>query len=75
MIVNKLKLYSGEDWREFTIPPGLKVGQFLGTVLDFLIIALALYIAIRAIAQFKGCSSFGNTEQTFHTSPTSPFYI
>ena len=52
-LLNPVLGATGEDWREFTVPPGLKIGQFLGTVLDFVIIALALYIAIRMIARFK----------------------
>ena len=49
-LLNPLLAVTGADWRGWTIPPGLKIGAFLGTVLDFLIIALALYLAIRAIA-------------------------
>jgi large conductance mechanosensitive channel len=45
------------SWRQITIPPsaegGIKIGSFLGTVIDFLIIALVLYLVIRAIARFK----------------------
>ena len=52
-LLNPLLAQTGTDWREFTVPPGLKIGSFLGTVLDFLIIAFALYIAIRVIARFK----------------------
>ena len=52
-LLNPILGQTGTDWREFTVPPGLKIGQFLGTVLDFVIIALALYVAIRAIARFK----------------------
>lgn len=52
-LLNPLLAVIGADWRAWTIPPGLKIGAFLGTVLDFLIIALALYLAIRAIAKFK----------------------
>lgn len=52
-LLNPVLERTGTDWREFTVPPGLKIGHFLGTVIDFVIIALALYIAIRAIARFK----------------------
>lgn len=52
-LINPLLAATGEDWRAWTVPPGLKIGAFLGTILDFLIIALALYLAIRAIARFK----------------------
>jgi len=52
-LLNPLLTVTGKEWRELTIPPGVRIGDFLGTVLDFLIVALALYLAIRAIARFK----------------------
>ncbi len=56
-IINPLLARTGTDWRELTIPPnneaGVKIGSFLGSIVDFLIIALALYLAIQAIARFK----------------------
>ncbi len=52
-LLNPLLAVTGKEWREWTIPPGVRIGDFLGTVLDFLIVALALYLAIRAIARFK----------------------
>ena len=63
-LLNPILGAAGEDWREFTVPPGLKIGQFLGTVLDFVIIAFALYIAIRVIARFK------RKEETAPPAPT-----
>ena len=63
-MLNPILGVTGTDWRELTIPPGLKIGQFLGTVLDFVIIAFALYIAIRAIARFK------RKEETAPPAPT-----
>lgn len=45
------------DWRELVISTspnnGIRVGSFLGSVVDFVIIAFALYLAIRALARFK----------------------
>jgi large conductance mechanosensitive channel len=35
------------------IEPGIKIGNFLGSVVDFLIIAFVLYLAIRALQRFK----------------------
>ncbi len=56
-IINPLLARTGTDWRELTIPPnneaGVKIGSFLGSIVDFLIISLALYLAIQAIARFK----------------------
>lgn len=52
-LINPLLAVTGKDWRAWTVYPGLKIGEFLGTILDFVIVALALYLAIRAIAKFK----------------------
>ncbi|ABB58021.1 large conductance mechanosensitive channel protein MscL [Synechococcus elongatus] len=46
-------LIPGGDWRTAVIGPGLKIGSFAGSVIDFLIIAFVLYLAIRAIERFK----------------------
>lgn len=53
----------GSDWRNLAfgatkfkdgIPQdGVRFGSFLGTVVDFLIIAFVLFMAIRAIQRFK----------------------
>ncbi|WP_338405702.1 large conductance mechanosensitive channel protein MscL [Candidatus Synechococcus calcipolaris] len=42
-------LIPGGDWRTLELGPGVKIGNFLGSVLDFLVIALALFLAIRFI--------------------------
>ncbi len=55
-LLNPLVAFAGTDWRTFGIPIGagkIAIGSFLGNILDFVIIAFALYIAIRAIARFK----------------------
>ena len=55
-LLNPLLSLAGSDWRSFGIPLGngkIGIGAFLGTVVDFLIIAFALYVAIRAIAKFQ----------------------
>lgn len=40
----------GQDWRTFEVSPlHLKVGDFLGTVVDFLLIALALFVVVHRI--------------------------
>ncbi len=43
----------GGDWRALTIGSGIKIGSFLGTVLDFLIVALVIFIVVRALLSFK----------------------
>jgi large conductance mechanosensitive channel len=60
-LLNPILAAFGADWRTWIIqtgvvdgkPVGLEIGQFLGAILDFLIVALALYVAIRAIAKMK----------------------
>lgn len=45
------------DWRALTIPPGseegIRIGTFLGSIVDFVIIAFALFLLIRASAKLK----------------------
>jgi large conductance mechanosensitive channel len=43
----------GGDWRTMEIGPGVKIGSFLGTVLDFLIVAFVIFLAVKAINQMK----------------------
>lgn len=38
-----------EDWKSLVIWPGIKLGAFIGTVLDFLIVALALFLIIKVV--------------------------
>ncbi len=44
---------AGSDWRTITIGPGIKIGDFAGSVLDFLIVAIAIFLAVKAINHFK----------------------
>lgn len=41
------------DWRNLTVGQGIKIGSFLGSIVDFVIIALVLFVAIRFLASFK----------------------
>jgi large conductance mechanosensitive channel len=52
-LVNPLIATAGNDWREWTIPPGIKIGSFIGSVIDFTIVALVLFFIIRFLAQLK----------------------
>ena len=52
-LLNPLLALTGKDWRTWTVGPGMKIGEFLGSIIDFLIVAFAIYLAIRAIARFK----------------------
>lgn len=44
-------LIPGGDWKTMEIGPGVKIGSFLGTVLDFLVIAFVIFMVIKAIAK------------------------
>lgn len=51
--INPLISAAGEDWRSFKIGPGILLGKFLGTLVDFVIIAFVLFLVIRALQKFK----------------------
>jgi large conductance mechanosensitive channel len=51
--VNPIMALAGKDWRTLTIGPGIAIGKFLSSVVDFAIIAFVLFLAIQAIQQFK----------------------
>jgi large conductance mechanosensitive channel len=50
-IVNPL--IPGGDWRKLTLPPGINIGSFMGSIVDFVIIALVLFLTLRTLAKFK----------------------
>lgn len=52
-LINPLLATAGKDWRQITISPGIKIGSFMGAVLDFVIVAFVLYLVIRILARFK----------------------
>lgn len=43
----------GGDWRLLEIGPGIKIGSFLGTVLDFVIVAFAIFLIVKGINKMK----------------------
>lgn len=43
----------GGDWRALEVGPGLRLGSFLGTILDFIFIAFAVFILVRTINRLK----------------------
>ena len=43
----------GGDWRMMEIGPGIKIGSFLGTVLDFMFIAFAVFITVKTVNRMK----------------------
>ena len=38
---------------EFRYNPGIKIGDFAGTVLDFIIVAIAIFLVVKAINTFN----------------------
>lgn len=63
-IINPLLAGAGTDWREAVVGPGIRLGSFLGTVIDFLIIALVLYFIIRAFERLKLRQAAADPEPT-----------
>jgi large conductance mechanosensitive channel len=51
--INPLLSAAGDDWRSFKIGPGVLLGKFMGTVVDFVIIAFVLFLVIQALQKFK----------------------
>jgi large conductance mechanosensitive channel len=43
----------GGDWRLFEIGPGIKLGSFAGTVLDFIFIAFAVFLLVKTVNRLK----------------------
>jgi large conductance mechanosensitive channel len=41
------------DWRTMEVGPGVKLGLFLATVLDFIIVAFAVFLVVKAINAMK----------------------
>ncbi|MEP0927190.1 large conductance mechanosensitive channel protein MscL [Leptolyngbya sp. SLC-A1] len=52
-LINPLLAGAGTNWREAVVGPEIRLGSFMGTVIDFLIIALVLFIIIRIFERFK----------------------
>jgi len=46
-------LIPGGDWRELTLEPGVRIGSFLGALLDFVIIALAMFMVVRMLGRLR----------------------
>ncbi|HYC85162.1 MAG TPA: large conductance mechanosensitive channel protein MscL [Chryseosolibacter sp.] len=43
----------GGDWRTAEIGPGVKIGAFAGTVLDFALIAFVIFLVVKGINRLK----------------------
>lgn len=52
-LINPLLAQTGTDWRELVIGPGIAIGSFIGTIINFLIIALVLFFVVKAYERFQ----------------------
>ena len=43
----------GGDWRTMEVGPGIKIGSLMGTILDFIFIAFAVFLMVKAINRSK----------------------
>jgi large conductance mechanosensitive channel len=43
----------GGDWRAMEVGPGIKIGSFMATLLDFVLIAIVLFMIVKAINSLK----------------------
>jgi large conductance mechanosensitive channel len=46
-------LIPGGNWRTLEVGPGVKIGSFLATTLDFLVVAFVLFLLVRTINSLK----------------------
>jgi large conductance mechanosensitive channel len=46
-------LIPGGDWRTMEVGPGVKIGAFAGTILDFLIIAFVIFMVVKTLNRLK----------------------
>ncbi|WP_414527577.1 large conductance mechanosensitive channel protein MscL [Nodularia chucula] len=69
-LINPLVAVTGEDWRTITVGTGIRIGSFLGAIVDFLIIALIVFLAVRALQKFKR-----QEEVAEETAPPDPNVI
>lgn len=66
-LINPLVGLKGEDWRTITVGTGIKIGSFFGAIVDFMIIALIIFLAVRALQRFKR-----QEEVAEETAPADP---
>jgi large conductance mechanosensitive channel len=46
-------LIPGGDWRMMEVGPGIKIGSFMGTVLDFVFVAFAVFLIVKTVNRLK----------------------
>ncbi|MBD0336152.1 MAG: large conductance mechanosensitive channel protein MscL [Cyanobacteria bacterium Co-bin13] len=52
-LINPVLSQTGTDWREAVVGPGIRIGHFFGTIVDFLIIAFVLFLVVKTYERFK----------------------
>lgn len=48
------------DWRSLVIGPGVRLGSFLGALLDFLIISVTVFLTIRFVNRMRRAKNTDN---------------
>ena len=43
----------GGNWRTYELGPGIKIGPFVGTLIDFVFIAFAVFLIVKTINRLK----------------------
>ena len=46
-------LMPGGGWQDYEVGPGVKIGQFLAAIVNFVIIAFAVFLVFRGIQSFR----------------------
>jgi large conductance mechanosensitive channel len=69
-LLNPLIGVTGDDWRTITVGTGIRIGSFLGAIIDFLIIALIIFLAVRTLQRFKR-----QQEVAEETAPPDPHVV
>jgi large conductance mechanosensitive channel len=52
-VLNPLLSETGGTWEDIVIGPGIAIGKFLSTIIDFLIIALVFYLIVQAYEKMQ----------------------
>ena len=52
-LINPIVSQAGGNWRTIEVGPGIKLGDFFGAVVDFVLIALVLFLVIRAVTRLQ----------------------
>ena len=41
------------DWKTIQVGPGIKLGSFMGTIIDFIIVAFVVFLIVKAVNKFN----------------------